>query len=165
LHYIEKGKQMFEDNMGIIGSELEIYFARKQTDVLKEKLKAAIEVDDRNELLHVSLANIYRRTKQFEEAEKEYLKAIELKSDSEPANYNLGVLYYDAGKEWNEKLAKLPMKDPKEKEYEAKSNDYFRKGFTYLEAAYEIGKDAGLKKVLRQLALRLGEKEKAEKYK
>lgn len=165
LVYIEKGKLLFEDNMSLIGTEIDIYIARKQTQVLKDKLKAAIEVAPDNEVLHLVLADVYRKTNEFSEAEKEYLKALELKPDYEPANYNLGVLYYSAAKEWNDKLNALAMKDPKTKEYEAKSNEYFKKAVSYFEASYEVTKDASTKKILRQITLRLGDTEKAEKYK
>lgn len=165
LGYIEKGKLMFEDNMDLITSELDIYIARKKTDVLKDKLKAAIDVSPDNEVLHFVLANLYRGTNQFAEAEKEYLKAVELKADYEPAIYNLGVLYYSSGKEWNDKLNALPLKDPKTKEYETKSNDYFKKAVGHFETSFEITKDKRTKQILRQLCLRLGETEKAEKYK
>jgi tetratricopeptide (TPR) repeat protein len=165
LSYIEKGKLQFEDNMDLIATELDIYMARKKTDVLKDKLKAAIEVSPDNEVLHFVLANLYKGTNQFELAEKEYLKAIELKPDYEAAQYNLGVLYYSAAKDWNDKLNALPLKDPKAKEYEAKSNDYFRKAVGYFETSYDINKDKKTKQILRQICLRLGETEKAEKYK
>jgi tetratricopeptide (TPR) repeat protein len=165
LSYIEKGRALFEDNMSLIGTEIDIYMARKKTDVLIDKLKTAMEVAPDNELLHVVLADIYRRTGKVEEAEKEYLKAIELKPESEPANYNLAVLYYSNAKDWNDKLNALPMKDPKIKDYETKSNDYFKKSVGYFETSYEITKDANTKKILRQITLRLGDMEKAEKYK
>jgi tetratricopeptide (TPR) repeat protein len=151
--------------MDLITSELNIYMARKKTDVLKDKLKAAIDVSPDNEIYHFVLANLYKNTNQFSEAEKEYLKAIELKSDYEPAIYNLGVLYYSAGKEWNDKSNALSMKDPKIKEYETKSNDYFKKAVSYLENSYSISPDKKTKQVLRQLCIRLGDSEKAEKYK
>ena len=165
LSYIDKGKVLFEDNMDLITSELDIYIARKKTDVLKDKLKAAIEVSPDNEILHFILANLYKSTNHFEESEKEYLKTLELKPDYEPANYNLGVLYYSAAKEWNDKLNALPLKDPKTKDYETKSNDYFKKAVGYFETSYEITKDKKTKQILRQICLRIGEKEKAEKYK
>jgi len=165
LSYIEKGKLMFEDNMSLIGTEIDIYLARKKTDVLIGKLKAAMEIAPDNELLHVVLADIYRKTGKFEDAEKEYQKALELKPDSEPANYNLGVLYYSAAKDWNDKLNALGMKDPKTKEYETRSNDYFKRSVGYFESSYEVTKDANTKKILRQITLRLGDTEKAEKYK
>ena len=165
LAYIEKGKILFEDNMDLIASELDIYLNRKQTDILKDKLKKAIEVSPDNEVLHFVLANLYKGTNQFAEAEKEYLKALELKSDYEPANYNLGALYYSGGKEWNDKLNALPLKDPKTKEYETKSNEYFKKAIGYLETSFELTKEKKTKQLLRQLCLRLGETAKAEKYK
>ncbi len=165
LSYIEKGKLMFEDNMDLITAELDIYLARKKTDVLKDKLKTALDVSPDNEVLHFVLANLYKNTNHFEDAEKEYLKAIEIKSDYEPAVYNLGVLYYSAGKEWNDKLNALAYKDPKTKEYETKSNDYFKKAAGYLETSYDITKDKKTKQVLRQLYVRLGDTEKADKYK
>lgn len=167
LSYIEKGRAMFEDNMDLITSELDIYIVRKKTDVLKSKLTSALEVSPDNEILHFVLANLYKGTNQFADAEKEYLKAIEIRADYEPAVYNLGVLYYSAGKEWNDKLNALPMKDPKTKEYETKSNEYFKKAAQYFENSYDMStvKDKRTKQILRQLFLRLGETEKAEKYK
>lgn len=165
LSYIEKGKVMFEDNMSLIGTEIDIYLARKKTDVLKDKLTGAIEVAPDNEVLYVVLADIYRRTGNFEQAEKNLLKAIELKSEYEAANYNLAALYYNEAKIWNDKLNDLPLKDPKTKEYETKTNDYFKKSVNYFETSYETTKDANTKKILRQITLRLGDTEKAEKYK
>ena len=169
LAYIEKGKLLFEDNMDLITSELNIYLVRKKTDELKQKLVTAIELTPDNEILHFVLANLYKGTKQNEDAEKEYLKALEINPNYEPANYNLAVLYYSAGKEWNDKLNALGYKDPKTKEYETKSNDNFKKAVTYFETSYDLTKDeaskANTKKVLRQLCLRLGDGEKAEKYK
>ena len=165
LSYIDKGKILFEENMNLIGYELDIFIARKQSDVLKDKLKKAIDVSPDNEVLHLVLGNLYKETKDIENAEKEYLKSIELKADYDVANYNLGVMYFNIGNEWNEKLNKLPLRDPKTKEYETKSNDYFKKSVGFLEKAYEITPDKGTKQRLRQLCLRLGETEKAEKYK
>ena len=165
LAYIDKGKALFEDNMDLITSELDIYIVRKKTDVLKDKLKAAIELAPDNEVLHFILANLYKGTNQFADAEKEYLKCLELKQDYEAANYNIGVLYYSAAKDWNDKLNALPMKDPKTKEYEAKSNDYFKKAVVYFETSFEATKDKRTKQILRQICLRIGDTEKAEKYK
>lgn len=165
LEYVDKGKQMFEDNMELITAELDIYLARKKTDVLKNRLLSAIEVSPDNEVLHFVLANLYRATAQSENAEKEYTKALEIRPDYEPALYNLAVMYYTAGKEWNDKLNALPPKDPKTKEYETKTNESFKKAVGYFESSYEITKDKRTKQVLRQLYLRIGDSEKAEKYK
>lgn len=165
LSYIESGKVLFEDNMDIITAELDIYLARKKTDELKTKVQNAIAVSPDNEVLHLILANLYKKTGKNEDAEKEYLKAIELKSDYEPAIYNLAVLYYNDAKVWNDKLNALPPKDAKTKEYEGKVTENFKKAVGYFETSYDIAKDAATKKTIRQIYLRLGDNEKADKYK
>lgn len=166
LEYIGKGKLMFEDNMELVNQEINIYLARNKTDELKSKLNKAIELSPDNEVLHVILANIYQKTNENDKAEAEYLKALEIKPDYEIANYNLGVMYFNLGNEWNEKLGALPPKETaKAKEYEGKANEYFRKAVGNFEKSYEVSPDKATKQQLRKLFLRLGETEKADKYK
>ncbi len=166
LEYIGKGKQMFEDNMELVNQEINIYLARNKTDELKTKLNTAIELAPDNEVLHVILANIYQKTNENDKAEAEYLKALEIKPDYEIANYNLGVMYFNTGNEWNDKLGALPPKETaKAKEYEGKANEYFRKAVGNFEKSYEVSPDKATKQQLRKLFLRLGETEKADKYK
>jgi tetratricopeptide (TPR) repeat protein len=111
------------------------------------------------------MGNLYKETKDNANAEKEYLKAVEIRPDYEPANYNLGVFYYSLGKEWNDKLNALPPKDAKTKDYEKNKDDNFKKAVEYLEKSYEATKDKQTKQVLRQLYLRLGDTAKADLYK
>jgi predicted Zn-dependent protease len=166
LSYIDKGKILFEDNNDLITQEINIYLAQKKTDLLKNKLIDAIAVTPDNEVLHSILANVYEKTNDLENAEKEYLKALEIKPDYEVANYNLGVVYFNAGNDWNKKMNDLPLSETKKaKEYETKANDYFRKAAANFEKSYEIAPDAATKQRLRKLYLKLGETEKAEKYK
>jgi mono/diheme cytochrome c family protein len=74
-------------------------------------------------------------------------------------------LYYNEAKVWNDKLGGLAPKDPKTKEYEAKVAENFKKAVGYFETSYDIAKDAATKKTIRQIYLRLGDNEKADKYK
>ncbi len=166
ISYIDKGKLIFEDNMELINQEINIYLAQKKIDVLKDKLAKAIEIAPDNEVLHTVMATIYQKNNELDKAETSYLKALELKPDYEIANYNLGVMFFNAGNSWNEKLNALPPKETvKAKEYEGKANEQFKKAVIYLEKSYEVSPDKNTKKQLRQLCLRLGETEKAEKYK
>jgi len=166
LEYIEKGKLMFEDNMELVNSEINIYLARNKTDELKTKLNDAINLAPDNEVLHAILANLYQKTNEKDKAEAEYVKALEIKPDYEIANYNLGVMYFNTGNEWNDKLGALPPKETaKAKEYEAKANEYFKKAVVNFEKSYEVSPDKATKQQLRKLFLRLGETEKADKYK
>ncbi|MES2131373.1 MAG: tetratricopeptide repeat protein [Bacteroidota bacterium] len=166
LGYIEKGRAMFEDNMELVNQEINIYLARNKTNELKTKLNDAISLSPDNEVLHVILANLYQKTNEQDKAEAEYLKALEIKPDYEIANYNIGVMYFNTGNEWNDKLGALPPKETaKAKEYETKANEYFRKAVANFEKSYEVSPDKATKQQLRKLFLRLGETEKAEKYK
>lgn len=165
LMYIERGKLLFEDNMDLINTELDIYLKRNKLDVLKAKLQTALDMSPDNDLFHFLMGNLYQKNKQIAEAEKEFLKAIQLNPNNDLANNNLGVLYYNQAKEWNDKLNNLLPKDPKEKEYNEKVKDYFKKAFTYLEISFEISKDPKTKQVLKLIAARLEDKEKLEKYK
>ena len=166
LKYIDKGKILFEDNAELINLEINIYLAQKKTDLLKTKLLDAIEISPDNEVLHSVLANVYEKTNDSENAEKEYLKALEIKPDYEIANYNLGVLYFNKGNEWNEKLNALPISETKKtKEYEVKAKEYWGKAVVNFEKSYEVAPDKATKQRLRQLFLKLGNIEKADKYK
>lgn len=166
LEYIGKGKLMFEDNMELVNQEINIYLARKKTNELKDKLTNAIELSPDNEILHAILATVYQKTNENDKAEAEYLKAIEIKPDYDLANYNLGVMYFNLGNEWNAKLGDLPPKETaKAKEYEGKANEYFKKAVVNFEKSYEVSPDKATKQQLFRLFTRLGETEKAAKYK
>lgn len=165
LSYIEKGKAIFDDNMDLTNLEINIYLAQKKSNILKDKLLAAIAANE-NEVLHAILANIYAKTNEPDNAEKEYLKALELKPDYDVANYNLGVVYFNKGNEWNKKAGDLPPKDAaKAKEFDAKAVEEWKKSVTYLEKSYEVSPDKATKQRLFQLLNKLGEPDKAAKYK
>lgn len=166
LEYIAKGKVMFEDNMTLINQEIDIYLKRNKTNELKTKLSDAIAISPDNEVLHAILANLYQKTNENGKAEEEYLKALEIKPDYEIANYNLGVMYFNTGNQWNAKLGDLqPSEKAKAKEYEEKANEYFKKAVVNFEKSYEVSPDKATKQQLFKLFTRLGDAEKAAKYK
>ena len=166
LGYIEKGKILFEDNMALIGTEIDIYLARKRTNELKDKLKTAIDVAPDNEVLYAVLGQVNEKSGDLENAEKSYLKALELKPDYEIINFKLGALYFNAAAEFNKKLNDLPPKETvKAKEYEEKIKENFKKAIPFLEKAYESTPDKAYKQRIFQAYSRLGETEKAAKYK
>jgi tetratricopeptide (TPR) repeat protein len=166
LTYIEKGKILFEDNMELLGTEIDIYLARKKTNELKDKLRAAINIAPDNEVLHIILGQICEKTNDAEGAEKEYLKAVEIKPEYEIGNYKLGAFYFNMAADYNKKLNDLPPSEKvKAKEYEEKVKDSFKKAVPYLEKAYEASPDKAYKQRIYQAFMRLGETEKAAKYK
>ena len=166
LSYIEKGKIMFEDNMTLIGTEIDIFLARKKINELKDKLNKAIDLAPDNELLHAVLGQVYEKSGDLVNSEKEYLKALEIKPDYEIINFKLGAFYFNLAAEFNKKLNELPPKETvKSKDYNEKIIDNFKKAIPFLEKAFESNPDKAYKQRIFQAYSRLGETEKALKYK
>ena len=166
LSYIEKGKIMFEDNMTLIGTEIDIFLARKKISELKDKLNKAIDLAPDNELLHAVLGQVYEKSGDLVNSEKEYLKALEIKPDYEIINFKLGAFYFNLAAEFNKKLNELPPKETvKSKDYNEKIIDNFKKAIPFLEKAFESNPDKAYKQRIFQAYSRLGETEKASKYK
>ena len=165
LNYIEKGKVLFEDNMDLLGMEIDIYLARRKTDVLKERLNKAIELDPENDVLYSVLGQVYDKTGDVQNAEKNYLKAAELRPESETVNYRLGAFYFNTGNEFNKKLKDLPPKETaKATEYENKVREYFSKAIPFLEKAYALKQEEAYRQRLLQAHTRLGNLDKAAQY-
>lgn len=166
LSYIEKGKILFDDNMSLIGTEIDIYIAQKKTKELQDKLKAAIDLSPDNEVLHAVLGQVYEKSNDPANAEKEYLRALEIKPDYETINFKLGAMYFNIAADYNKKLNDLPPTETaKAKDYEAKIKDNFTKAVPFLEKAYEVTPEKAYKQRLYQAHSRLGNAEKAAKYK
>ena len=166
LSYIEKGKIMFEDNMTLIGTEIDIFLARKKINELKDKLNKAIDLAPDNELLHAVLGQVYEKSGDLVNSEKEYIKALEIKPDYEIINFKLGAFYFNLAAEFNKKLNDLPPKETvKSKDYNEKIIDNFKKAIPFLEKAFESNPDKAYKQRIFQAYSRLGETEKALKYK
>lgn len=167
LDFLHKGQTIFDDNIDLLNIEIDILGRQKKLNELKQKLETAVEASPDNEAYHAVLGNIYDKMGEKEKAEKEYLKALELNPKNEPVLFNVGAYYFNTGNEWNKKLADLPPKETqKAKEYEAKANEYFKKAVQYFEEYYALKPDdKAVKQRLRQLYLRFGDTEKADKYK
>lgn len=167
LDYLHKGQSIFDDNMDLLNMEIDILTKQKKLNELKQKLETAVEANPDNEAFHAVLGNLYDKTGEKDKAEKEYLKALELNPKNEPVLFNVAAYYFNTGNEWNKKLADLPPKETqKAKEYETKANDYFKKAIQYFEEYYALKPDdKAVKQRLRQLYLRFGDTEKADKYK
>lgn len=58
----------------------------------------ALEIDSRNTAVINSLGNVYRDQKNFEKAQKEYEKAIQINPFFSPAYTNLAIMLFDLGK-------------------------------------------------------------------
>ncbi|MDP1745945.1 MAG: hypothetical protein Q8L90_10225 [Bacteroidota bacterium] len=174
LEYIEMGRNLFEDDIKLINAELTVYIQQGKTDVLLVKLDKAIESAPDNELLYYTQGLIYKDKKQVDKAEVSYKKVLDLKADHLDANYELGVLYFNRGAEWNTKSSNLPLSETKkQKEYDENASADFKSSVPYLEKAHELNpNDVSVIQSLMKVYGRIGDevkfaamKEKADKFK
>lgn len=174
LQYIEMGRSLFDDDVKLINAELTLYIQQSKTDVLLEKINTAIASTPDNELLYYTQGLIYKDKKQNDKAEIAYKKVLELKPDHSDANFELGVLYFNRGVEWNNKASNLPLSDTKKvKEYDEKANSDFKNSIPYFEKAHELNpNDISIIQSLMKAYRIIGDdakfnamKEKADKFK
>lgn len=159
LHYIETGRSLFDEDLKLINAELTIYIQQGKTDVLLEKLNKAIESAPDNELLYYTQGLIYKDKKQVEKAEAAYKKVLELKPDHIDANYELGVLYFNRGVEWNTKANSVPPSETKKAaEYNEKATADFKTAIPYFEKVHELNpNDISIIRSLKKVYGRIGD--------
>jgi tetratricopeptide (TPR) repeat protein len=166
LSVIEKGKDLFESNMALIGTEIDIYLARKKTQDLIVKVQNAIELAPDNDILKLVLGQVYEKSAKLVEAEKYYLEAYNLNPASELINYKLGALYFNSGADAQRILNDLkPTEKEKIKKYEDLVKTQFTKAIPFLKKAFELNSDKAYKQRIYQAYIRIGDTENAIKFK
>jgi tetratricopeptide (TPR) repeat protein len=163
---LKQGRAKFPNDVYLMNRETEIYLQKgDQTQALKN-LQLAIEKDPKNAQLHLVLGNVYdnianpkglsgkdtTKPSDYEElvmkAATHYQTSIDLKPSSQEsyfnALYNIGALYNNyGGTLYNKSMAKATISDlaKKQKEWELKSMEYYKKAIPYLEQALSIKPD------------------------
>ena len=151
IEYLSLGRDMFEDDQSIINTEINLYIELGRTSELLKKLGEAIEIDTENSLLYFNRGTIYDQEGQLENAEKDYIKAIELDPSSFGSNYNLGALFFNKAVELNNS-ANSTSDNKKYKLLKDQSDVYFNKALPFLESSYLINpKDKNTLLSLKQL--------------
>lgn len=139
LTTIQKGRKAFPDDYSLIIAETNIYLAANKKDKAMELLQLAITKDDTNPTLFFAVGTNYDQMGNFEEAEKNYKKAIALDNQYFDANYNLGALYVNKAIEIMEKANALPLNE--EKKYlqmKDEADNLLKTSIPYLEKADEL---------------------------
>lgn len=166
MEYLKAGRKAFPNDVYLMNRETEIFLQKGQQDKALANLQAAIEKEPTNPQLQLVLGNVYDNlanpkgksgkdtTKPadydnlIKNAAEHYQKAIDLKPSNQDsyfnALYNLGALYNNyGGTLYNKSLEKTTIAElaKKQKEYEAQSNEYYKKAIPYLEQALAIKND------------------------
>lgn len=186
MESLRKGRTTFPDDIGLLTQETNIYLSRNKQEEALANLKLSIDKDPKNSLFYFITGQIYEnmanpkdkvtgkdqeKPKNFEElfqnAETNYLKAIELNPSNKEylynSLYNLGAMYNNyGGYIANSKTGTITDMAKHQKENEAKAQVYYKKAIPYLEQALAIkGDDRSTMSALRKLYLLTGDNVKA----
>jgi tetratricopeptide (TPR) repeat protein len=165
LEYLALGREFFEEDPGLINNEINLYIQLGRTSELIEKLGEAINLDEENDLLYFNRGTIYDQEGDIENAEKDYLTALELNPSAFGANYNLGALYFNQGVETKNK-ANATSNNSLYNKLNNKAKLVFAKSLPYLEAAYDLNsKDKNTLLSLKQLYYLVGDYKKSDEMK
>jgi Tfp pilus assembly protein PilF len=137
LEYLALGRESFEEDQGLINTEINLYIQLGRTSELIGKLGEAIALDEENELLYFNRGTIYDQEGDIDNAEKDYLTALILNPSAFGANYNLGALYFNQGVETKNK-ANATSNNSLYKKLNNDANAVFAKALPYLETAHEL---------------------------
>ena len=140
LEYLALGRESFEEDQGLINTEINLYIQLGRTSELIGKLGEAIALDEENELLYFNRGTIYDQEGDIDNAKKDYLTALELNPSAFGANYNLGALYFNQGVETKNK-ANATSNNSLYKKLNKEADAVFAKALPYLETAHNLNAD------------------------
>ncbi|MBR9832672.1 tetratricopeptide repeat protein [bacterium] len=136
---IQEGRKAYPEDKALIIEELDYYLQTGKSVEALKNLDLAISKDPENSLLVFARGTIHDKMENFEKAEADYKKALELKPDYFDAAYNLGAMYFNQAAVYNNKANELNYKETtKIKEATAKAQEYFAKAKGPLKKAHEI---------------------------
>ncbi len=141
IKYLNKGRELYPDDLGLLFTEINHYLRTNQTDVLVEKLQTAIDKEPGNQSLYFTLGNVYdqfyqtavkegnkdKEQEYYEKAMAQYDKALEIDPNYSDAVYGKGALHYNKAANLTQELQKLSDDYSQEgiKKYEAKKEQVF----------------------------------------
>ena len=127
---LEEGLMKYPENTEMLGYKTQAYIGANRLDEALSSAKAQVEKQPDNAVYHYNYGVLLLNVEDYEQAEQQLLKAIDIDPNYENAIYNLGVTYVKWGTAMN-------------KEAEAKgqiSEDYkqkYQKALPYLEKVVE----------------------------
>lgn len=151
----QKGRQAYPNDKEIMLDEVSFLQEAGRTNEVEASVKAALEKDPGNAVLHSLLASIYEgkadpregskpaeadMNKWYDLAETEYKKSIELDPKFFDSYFNIGVLYNNRAAFEYEKAAKI-TDDAKYTAAKKVADDIFVKAIPYFEQAHSLKPD------------------------
>lgn len=165
---VKKGLAKYPNSKGLMFIELNQTLS-DGGDVQKsiEQLEKASSVEPNNVNVWAGLASAYEKVKMYDKAIAAYDKAIALKPDYGDAYFNVGIIFFNQGVEFNKQMNVIDDKDDKDgKKYAAlkvERDAALGKALPYLEKAYATNtKNPDYKSSLKKVYATLNMLDKAK---
>ncbi|MFD2244845.1 tetratricopeptide repeat protein [Pontibacter ruber] len=156
---VQEGLKVHPNSVYLMQEELKYYLKNDRADEAMARLDKAIAADPKNASLYAVKGNLQERKKDIDGAYASYKKAIEIDPNNFDAHYNLGVLEYNKGSEFNNKAAKMDYAtyQKKGKGLEAQAKKHYEAALPYFEAALKAQpEDRATLQNLQRVYTRLG---------
>ena len=175
LKTIQVGKSILGSTLDMVVAEANIYLMKKQSKEAQDLLKIALEKDPTNFIIWQTIGNIYLNQldkinydkdsvnykNYYNEAEKCFVKAIELKADYSDALYNYGTLLLNEGVRIINIADKLKLGDKKYDVLKAKSEVLWKESILKFEKYFDLNpSDRSIVPILKQLYTKTNQLEK-----
>lgn len=163
---IAKGRKAMPNDLNLIIAEINMFLSKGKVTEAQDLLNLAVSKDPNNATLHFAIGANMDEFGNFDQAEKSYKKAIEIKSDYFDAHYNLGALYVNTAAAVMEEANKLPITETqKYDELKAKADVLLDKALPELEIAEKLNPtDRNTLITLKQLYARKSNADKIKEY-
>lgn len=103
LKTLQEGRAKYPSDVNLIIDELNYYLIKNDNVGAEKNLRDAIAADPKNPTLYFAAGTVYSNLKNYDKAEENFKKAIDLKADYGDALFNLGVVYVNRGNEFLDK--------------------------------------------------------------
>ena len=183
--YLNKGRELFPDDTGMLFTEINHYLAEGKMDILLEKLDAAAEKEPDNMSVLVTRGKVYdelhatamtegdeaKSVEYFNKALADYNGVLEKDAENFDATYSIGALYYNKAAGMAEEINKLANDYSKEgtAKYNKAKKDMdaiFGEALPFFEKADKIkGDDMNTLIALKEIYARQSNFEKSNEYK
>jgi tetratricopeptide (TPR) repeat protein len=97
IKILEDGRKYYPNNQDILVTLSNSYIAANKLDIAMDVFKAGVASDPQNKYYHYDYGVLLLDAGQYEEAEKQFMSAVNIDSTYENAIYNLGVTYIKWG--------------------------------------------------------------------
>jgi len=131
---LEEGRKLYPNDPDILLALSNSYIAANKLDIAKDVFKAGVEAEPENKYYRYNYGVLLLGGEEYAEAEKQFLKAIELDPEYENAIYNLSVTYV----KWGTYLNKVA---DEKGETSSEYKDKYQLALPYLEKVVQMKTD------------------------